>query len=185
MFICPKCGSQVQDNVKFCSSCGEKLVETSEEKTAYIEDVTIRDIFLKTTGRLNRLSYFKRSLVRFLTLLVSFFIIYLIFEDYYGNLSPAGNVVSTIVIILFIVPSYCLDVRRLQDMNEKKYYAVANAIIAFLIAIFTPDDLDKVSEPLKYSVMALSSLSLCITMRLMYKDGTHGTNNYGADPLNR
>ena len=192
MANCPKCGAQVPNDAKFCGECGEKLdqnnaapfddVSTSQSSpNDYIEDKTIQDMFLKTTGRLNRLRYFKRSLVRVLALLAIYIPIYLVFEDYYGNLSTFGNVLSTIVIILFIVPSYCLDVRRLQDMNEKNNYAVANAIITFLIAVLYPDNYHDVS----IFVSLLSSMNLGITLRLTFIDGTHGTNDYGADPLNR
>ena len=192
MAYCPKCGSQVSENAKFCGACGEKLEQNNATPSAnnsisqtsqnsYIEDTTIQEMFLKTTGRLNRLRYFKRSLVRVLALFVANIPIYLMFEDYYGNLSNFGNLLSTIVIILFIVPSYCLDVRRLQDMNENNAYAVANAIIAFLIAILMPEDFRNMPEILK----PLSIMSTIIILRLNFKDGTHGENNYGADPLNR
>lgn len=178
------------DDAKFCNTCGEKLesndslsinANESSQTSAYVEDVTIQDMFLKTTGRLNRLRYLKRSIVRVLALFAVIIIICLMFQDYYGNFLPVGEVFLTISIILFIVPSYCLDVRRLQDMNEKKDCAVANAIIMFFIVILTPDDI----RDAPVIVRLLGCMSTVITLRLMFKDGTHGRNDYGADPLNR
>ena len=78
MSICKKCGSQMPDDARFCTNCGEKLenndslsinANENSQTSAYIEDVTIQDMFLKTTGRLNRLRYLmKRSIVRVIAL---------------------------------------------------------------------------------------------------------------------
>ena len=196
MANCPKCGAQVPNDAKFCGECGEKLeqnnaVQSADNSTSqtsqndYVEDKTIQEMFLKTTGRLNRLRYFKRCIVRLLAILIVNIPIYLMFEDYYGNLSTVGNVLSTIVIILFIVPSYCLDVRRLQDMNEKKGHAIANAIALFSIAVFSPNNPHDISLSSSLNLMVLCLISTYITLRLTFKDGTHGSNDYGPDPLNR
>ena len=78
MSICKKCGSQMPDDARFCTNCGEKLenndslsinANENSQTSAYIEDVTIQDMFLKITGRLNRLRYLmKRSIVRVIAL---------------------------------------------------------------------------------------------------------------------
>ena len=74
MAYCQKCGTEIPNEAKFCTSCGEKLEQNNAARSddsstsqtsqnGYVEDRTIQEMFLKTTGRLNRLRYFKRTFI--------------------------------------------------------------------------------------------------------------------------
>ena len=186
MVNCPKCGAQVSNDAKFCGECGEKLeqnnaVPSADDLTSqssqngYIEDKTIQDMFLKTTGRLNRLRYFKRCLA-----IMSIAFVAIIFGAVSLN-QYDFNTFMKIISILFMPFNYCLNVRRLQDMNCDNKLAIASLVIQGI----------QISEidTIAYTYSLISSvavvISMIIGMFLLFKDGTHGVNDYGPDPLNR
>lgn len=142
-----------------------------------MNDKTILEIFFKREGRLNRLRYFKRNLVIGLASAVIMFVISLIFGDDVGNLTTTGNIIFFIVMMLMLVPSYCLAVRRLHDMDRDellaKLYIGGSAASYFL------------SFVLKQDFMPLSVVLVIVAFYILLVPGTSGTNKYGADPLNK
>jgi uncharacterized membrane protein YhaH (DUF805 family) len=95
------------------------------------------------------------------------------FTNPWGNMSATGEVLDVIASIFFLVPSYFLDVRRLQDMDQGPGLAIASVIISF-IAISSQDQ----------SVMGVAGLAFMgMYLYLLFREGTHGTNQYGEDPL--
>lgn len=184
MSICKKCGSQMPNEAKFCNNCGERLenndlssinVSENSQTDTYIEDTTIQDMFLKTTGRLNRLRFLKRNIV---VVLVAF-IVFLLGA---ASLNPYDfNTFIKITSIPLMPFIYCLNVRRLQDMN----YDNKLAIVLLVIQGIQISEMDTI----RYTSSLLGSVTSVISMIgglfLLFKDGTHGKNNYGADPLNR
>lgn len=78
--------------------------------------------------------------------------------------------------MLILVPSYCLVVRRLHDMDRDeilaKVYIAGCATSYFLSCI------------LKYDFMPLSVVMVIVALYVLFVPGTRGSNKYGADPLN-
>lgn len=189
MSICKKCGSQMPDDARFCTNCGEKLenndslsinANESSQTSAYVEDVTIQDMFLKTTGRLNRLRYFKRSLIlgfifAFIAGLINAFLMASgICTAYEANFF--ANVISMASVPFF----YSLNVRRLHDMNYDNKIAIGFAVMQFIA----------IMQNLSYFISDVVFLMIVVInviagMFMLVMDGTHGRNDYGADPLNR
>lgn len=142
-----------------------------------MNDKTIPEIFFKREGRLNRWRYFKRNLVIGLASAVIMFVISLIFGDINENISTTGNIIFFIVMMLMLVPSYCLAVRRLHDMDRDellaKLYIGGSAASYFL------------SFVLKQDFMPLSVVLVIVAFYILLVPGTSGANKYGADPLNK
>ena len=153
--------------------------DVPEESEVYKEDRTWKEQFLKTEGRLNRLRYLKRNLVLLLVWLLSNVLIALIFGDYMGNLSRTGTGLVSVISVVMLFPTYCLDVRRLHDMDKDSTIAKICFVLS-LVAIFIADD-----DPFNPSSMGLIlSLVFClIALYMLFVPGTKGANKYGADPL--
>ena len=178
--FCSKCNAELKSGEKFCGTCGQKVDESSANDLeshggGYVEDYEIADILLKTTGRLNRLRYFKRCLA-----IMSIAFVAIIFGAVSLN-QYDFNTFMKIISILVIPFNYCLNVRRLQDMNCDNKLAIAMLVIQGI----------QISEidTIAYTYSLISSVAVVISMIiglfLLFKDGTDGTNDYGSDPLNR
>ena len=151
----------------------------SNESKIYTEDKTLQEMFLKNTGRLNRLRYFKRSLVMILVTFVIDFILITIFSDEWGIPTSFGNLATSVVGIVALVPMYCLNVRRLQDLNKDD--TIAKIILAVCFgALFIPDE-DYYS--LSTLVIIVCLVETIIVLYLLFAPGTKGENKYGPDPL--
>ena len=193
---CTKCGTEIKDNASFCSECGTKLSEQpagtqvlSEKKEYNVFsgnrhglDQTLSELFLKKEGRLNRLRYFKRMLLvngaRGIVWLFLFFLV----ADEFGNMSTVENVVTTVIPLIFLIPEYCLTIRRLQDLDMDlswaKWFVVTDALLS-LVTCFDPS---KAGE-IKWLFLDLVYLGLWLYLTL--KKGTDGSNRYGTDPLSK
>ena len=141
-----------------------------------MNDKTIPEIFFKREGRLNRWRYFKRNVV--LGIISSFImvVIELFFGNINENISTTGNVLLFVAMMLILVPSYCLVVRRLHDMDRDEL--LAKVYIAGCAASYF------LSFVLKYDFMPLSVVMVIVALYILFEPGTYGTNKYGADPLN-
>ncbi|MBR5913216.1 MAG: DUF805 domain-containing protein [Selenomonadaceae bacterium] len=141
-----------------------------------MNDKTIPEIFFKREGRLNRWRYFKRNVV--LGIISSFImvVIELFFGNINENISTTGNVLLFVAMMLILVPSYCLVVRRLHDMDRDEL--LAKVYIAGCAASYF------LSFVLKYDFMPLSVVMVIVALYILFVPGTYGTNKYGADPLN-
>ena len=132
-------------------------------------------MFLKTTGRLNRLRYFKRNVVVVLVAFIAFFLGAASLNSYDFNTFIK---ITSILLMPFI---YCLNVRRLQDMN----YDNKLAIVLLVIQGIQISEMDMMRYTSSLVGSVTSIISMIVGLFLLFKDGTHGTNDYGADPLNR
>ena len=191
--FCSKCGTSLKDNAKFCSACGTK-VETenfvptpiSPESQEHYEEfnsppiqnqktglyATFYDIFLKKDGRLKRWRYFTRSLV----VNIFFAIILAPFNNPSAKFS--NNFSAELFLFLFILAvcglqiyiMYCLQVRRLHDLNTDATIAVLFAICTIFVS---------------FDILRVPLIILCffVNMSLLFKRGSVGSNKYGADPL--
>ena len=150
-----------------------------EDSEVYKEDRTLEEQFLKTDGRLNRLRYFKRNMFLLLVWIVICVLITLLFSDDMGNLSSTGDVLVSVIAAGMLIPYYCLDVRRLHDMDKDSTLAKISFVLG-LFMIFINDE-----DPFNPSAAGLivSSVNFIVILYFLFVPGTKGANKYGADPL--
>ena len=157
MKFCKQCGAPLKDNAKFYSACGTKIenenflpTPISSESQEHYEEfnsppiqnqnagfyVKFYDTFLKKDGRLNRWRYFKRSFA----VNSVFAIILAPFNNY--SAKDSDDFSADIFLFLFtlavgvlqIYLIYCLQMRRLHDLNTNATIAVLYAICSVFIA---------------------------------------------------
>ena len=150
-----------------------------KEPEVYTEDKTMQEMFIKTTGRLNRLRYFKRVMVVTVATLAIGFPFFMIFSDEWGNLTSFGNMITIIIGIIALFPMYCLDVRRLQDMDKDNTIAKISFVISAITVIIAPDDVFTMDT----SIAIVYLVNGAIGLYLLFSPGTKGENKYGPDPL--
>ena len=152
----------------------------SEESKVYVEDKTAEEMFLKRTGRLNRLRYFKRGIAVTLIAILAFVPVSVIFGDDWGNLSSFGELVVTAINLVSLIPLYCLDVRRLHDMDKDETLAKISLGLGVIGAFVSSN-----SDPFDLSPTAtiVYLAETVIALYLLFSPGTKGENKYGADPL--
>lgn len=156
----------------------------SEEKNLYVEDDDIFKMFLKTHGRLNRWRYFKRVLVLGIALTMLLTLGWRLLGYEYGHVSTSAMVYNAIITLIFIVPKYCLNVRRLQDMNRGKFLAVVYAILTAVMAFMDFNVLELYQQNfLSYAILLMAFFSLAISLYMLIAPGTLGKNRYGASPI--
>ena len=127
---------------------------------------TLKEKFLTTTGRINRMTFLRRNLAIVLATFIVFFIIEIIAE--------------TIVAFLLIVPEYCLNVQRLHDIGKDETLAkVLAGISLFSVAYgltLSPDALLVESAV----AIALGIVSLVAFFYLLCAKGESYANGYGV-----
>lgn len=148
-------------------------------------DYGIKENFFKLSGRLNRWRYFKRRVVLAALTYIFLLIGYKLLGYEYGQTTTAASIYNGIISLLFIVPTSCLNVRRLQDMNSGKALAVVYAILKAAMAFmdFTFVEFKQMNTLWGYLVPTAATFSMLLEMYLMISPGTYGKNKYGADPL--
>lgn len=151
----------------------------SESPTAYVEETTISQMFFKSYGRLNRLRYFKRKLVLGVLLYVLIFLGYKVLGYEYGQENSSAAMYNTFISLIFVVPNYFLNVRRLQDMNKGKILAVIYAIITSVMAFL---DFTGINYMLYFSLF-LATAVFFIGGYMLISPGTNGNNRFGESPI--
>ena len=145
-----------------------------------VEENTLSEMFFKSNGRLNRMRYFKRKLVLGILLTMLLHLGYRFFGYEFGQVTtPYAAIYNTIVSLVFIVPNYCLSVRRLQDMNKGKTLAIIYAILSAIMAFL---DFTGVNY-MFYILLILATATLAIGVYMLISPGTYGKNRYGASPI--
>ena len=158
-------------------------------KLVHVSDENFHDLFFKSEGRLNRLRFFKRTLLaELLAFLVGIiFIVALI--DTHGEDFAIG-VGGIIANALDLVLVYNLIIRRSHDLHSQSWWAkkIANddAIIAKFYVVISVIliwvmfyALSSGKDVSNISVAAQSGLLLY----LCFAKGEVGENKFGADPL--
>ena len=187
---CSKCGSQLSDDANFCSSCGARqsgdLQSSPNEVHIYHHsDSSIVDEFFKSGGRINRQRYFLRTLVVITVCLLL------------GSIPFVGAVIAGIA---GCWSHYCLETKRLHDLNKGNTLAIIRLIfsvvaIPILISVAFSSILN--NEPsipnifdendflgmLFLAMVAGLPIYWMMSLYLLLTSGTVGTNKYGADPL--
>ena len=177
MKYCQQCGNVLDDNAAFCGKCGAKIEEKNFSDEVYIPDETFADMFLKREGRLNRLRYFKRSLVYGFAVCILNAILIDIFDD---ELLAIINIATLYV-------AYTLDVRRLQDLNRDSTFAwivIVGNVLANIVGMGVNEyssDADAIGGGILLCIIGI--LILPLQLYMLFAEGTHGVNRYGADPL--
>lgn len=152
-------------------------------------DETFQDLFFKSEGRLNRLRFFKRTLLTELLAFLVAMILYFILVDAHGeDFSIGAGIIAANALDLVLV--YNLIIRRSHDLHSQsfwskkiseddaiiaKFYAVLSVIyiLAMCYALSVGKDLGGIGP------MAQSGLLLY----LCCVKGEVGENKFGADPL--
>ena len=159
----------------------------NEYTSPYQEDVTIKEKFFSTTGRLNRMRYFKRWLAVDIVMFILVGIVSSICSTPWGDLTPTGNILVNLVLAATLVPDYCLNVRRIKDIGKDENFVKGIAgleVVLALIQIYCLSDWDWNSKtPVQQLGMSVSTIRFCIFVWLQKTAGTVGANKYGADPL--
>ncbi len=205
--FCTKCGNKLKDNQKFCSKCGNKvdlgygysLLEqtgSSLPKCITFElDRGFKDNFFKLSGRLNRKRFIKRVIV----VGVAASILCGVVVSGMGTHTLRGYFYLTVPLlkILWLPFLYSLYVRRLHDLNQDNKMAIV-VIASELIGSGASAYLSHMewrfgifafgmasSTGLSALGFMLGLIHMGILIYMIFVDGTHGSNRYGSDPLNR
>lgn len=145
----------------------------------YKEDVTIKEKFFSTEGRLNRMRYFKRWLMIDIILLILIGIV---------SSNPKGDIMANLILIAAIIPEYCLNVRRIKDIGKDENFVNGIAgleVVLTLAQIYCLSDWDWSSSKTSTQQFGfcVSTIRSGIFIWLQSTAGTVGANKYGADPL--
>ena len=141
-------------------------------------------MFLSVEGRLNRLRYFKRGLV--------IGVVAVLLDVLFSNGDGSDNGFTIAFGILFLLPTYCLNVRRLKDLDKDATVAVLYLILETILLIFEMFGWDSMSMAslergiiTGYAQIYICTLvvQLAISIFLTFVPGTQGENKYGKDPL--
>ena len=212
--FCPFCGKEVTAGSRFCGECGKQLpgadtpqaapavpqqqttisavLQNNPPKKQRTPDVGFYENFMKSDGRLNRLRYFKRTLVVGLLGMIIYCVIASFVDDVFRTRTTEFVLAfATSVTLPFQLK---LNTRRLHDMGRDGFWADnlmrIDAVMYFMPAFFFPwqppfGDYGFIPphEPLGYLFFALSVISCIISLYLLFVPGTHGENEYGPDPL--
>lgn len=187
--FCSHCGARLKENANFCSACGTKVANEnfSPNPMPYEKKYNDQnfnspmqnnsnsglyakfyDTFLRKDGRLNRWRYFKRVII--------IHIIFSIIQAPFYSSKSVKNISSELSLFLLALFGlytyllYCLDLRRLHDLNDSELIAFIPIILSILIAF-------------EINTIPMMVGAFAISMYLLFKRGTIGSNKYGEDPL--
>ena len=142
----------------------------------------LQKIFLSSEGRLNRLQYFKFTMI----LIIVETVANSIFSDDYGNISDNLDMLITLA---FLVPEYFLNVRRIHDFAGDEILAKLMVALTFYSMVFNSGaDNMYMSDNLSFGDF-LSSMPMdsyvysALWFYLLFNPGTKGANQYGDEPL--
>ena len=149
---------------------------------AYVKDNGIAENFFRRNGRLNRWRYFKRTALLFVSevMILTFLAAFFEFTSLDGKISSGEEIFIKFIASIFIIPQFCLMVRRLQDLNKNE--KLAYLYVAFQIWAVVTLDFSDYNEPtlVENLVGIIQFLLLLYTLLFV---GTRGSNKYGEDPL--
>ena len=146
-----------------------------------VRDNGLAENFFRRDGRLNRLRYFKRNVVVFLAAIVILFVVIVMDVNALGHLSSFGNGAIKIFSAVILIPTFCLMVRRLHDMDKSETLAYIYAVLSLVVVLFRDNDF-LVTEPSTLENL-LNIVSSFIGLYIFFCPGTKGDNQYGPDPL--
>ena len=148
---------------------------------AHVKDSGIAENFFRRDGRLNRLRYFKRSMMIALVSMIVVLGIILMDVNALGHLSSFGNGLIKFFSAAVQIPIFCLMVRRLHDMNKDETLAYVYIAMSLSTIIFQGNDF-LVTEPSQLENV-ITFVNGILALYILLWPGTKGDNRYGADPL--
>ena len=153
-----KANSQAQVAPKQPQSQRSTSTPVQDSLSHYKEDVTIKEKFFSTEGRLNRWRYFTRSI----WLLVPSVILIFMFLGSSSNGQTHSNASTSLIAVLIvyeligIVPGVMLGIRRLHDLNLSGWF---------------------------WLIFLVPYVNIVFGLYMIFAPGTVGSNKYGPDPL--
>ena len=151
---------------------------TNEIKLQTVETESLKEKFLTTTGRINRLTFFKRSIalavINFLTIFLTIFLIML------GTMSTTPpswmNFLLIAIMGALLIPQYCLNVKRLHDFGKDATLAKIFLFINFLTIIYNFN----VSVDSEFIILDSAAFIIpwAFSLYLLFKKGNEGANEY-------
>lgn len=140
---------------------------------------TFSQKFFTTNGRINRMTFFKRSLaVTVIGFLLAFMagLIYSVVNLDSANVEQSTEIVIFAVLLLSLIPQYCLNTKRLHDIGKDETLAKIFIGVEFLgsICIFSTMGVAEI-----VSIIS-STASFIFTAYLIFKKGDADNNEYGA-----
>ena len=143
----------------------------------------MQEMFFQSSGRLNRLRYFKRSFALGVVEGILCIAVFIVFGDEWGMLTKTGEAITMVISIAFLVPYYFLMVRRLHDIDkdEKLAYFCAAISLIYMHIANTDSDFDLYNLSSQYIIILL--IDCCVNLYILFAPGTRGDNQYGPDPL--
>ena len=192
-FSAQKPAENFQNNSPTGFSDEEETEQNEMPKEEFVPDSGIGQMFFTTTGRLNRLRYLKRILV---------------LGIFGGILSTAGifldqtlfrqefGLFYVIAQSFFLWSTYCLDVRRLKDLDKGNFLAIIRASFASMQAICFAFSwqINRLCWNLGFDnfyiddermVIGFGGAFFLFGLYLFLTGGTPGANKYGPDPLEK
>ena len=142
------------------------------------KDIGITENFFKRDGRLNRWRYFKRSmLLGFMTFILG--IAVSIIAIVFLNINIPNDILVKFILVIMLIPYFCLTVRRLHDMDKDETFAYV--YISLQLAYIIIGNFNQTEPSLLEKI--LSPFNLLLSLYILLGHGTDGDNKYGSDPL--
>ena len=148
------------------------------------KEESLREKFFTTTGRINRLTFFRRNVgLIFAEIALILFIQFLMILGTMSTELPswADGFFFGFVILTFI-PEYCLNTKRLHDLGKDSTLAKVFAGIGILsVAYSAANGLFITSEdiPLTPIEIISSVVIFAFMVYLLFAKGNEGSNEYG------
>ena len=151
---------------------------TNEIRLQSADTETFKEKFLTTTGRINRLTFFKRSIALFvINFLTIFFTIFLIMLGTTSTNPPSWMTFILIAIMgVLLIPQYCLNVKRLHDFGKDATIAKIFLVINFLTIIYNFN----ISVDSEFIILDSAAFIIpwAFSLYLLFKKGDEGANEY-------
>ena len=144
-----------------------------------------KKIFLSSEGRLNRLKYFKLTMILGVVGAILSIGVGGIFGDGPENITDSEKNLCMLISLGLLVPEYFLNVRRVHDFEGNEFLPKLMFGIGFYAIVFTSGDSDDFANLSEY-LSDWSMLDYVITaldLYMLFYPGTQGANMYGEDPL--
>ena len=147
--FCSNCGARLNEGANFCSSCGRSLKSVSNSSGWLYET------FLRREGRLNRWSYFKRTLLATLIEVLTIMAMAVVLAILVPNeVSKNDGLIATMLLLAIIslnfYLTYGLIIRRCHDLKEDSLlhtfiskddtsvakFIIVGSVVSFILDVF-------------------------------------------------